>query len=77
MKKLVAGRTPRCGTPWTTGGASSGATRALKDDKDVTEADIAAHNLILWGDPASNSVLAKIAGKLPVQWDKDVVRRWQ
>ena len=46
----------------------------IKDDKDVTEADIAAHNLVLWGDPSSNSVLAKIAGKLPVQWDKDVVR---
>ena len=27
----------------------------IKDDKDVTEADIAAHNLILWGDPGSNS----------------------
>ena len=27
----------------------------VKDDKDVTEADIAAHNLILWGDPGSNS----------------------
>jgi hypothetical protein len=46
----------------------------IKDDKDVTEADIAAHNLILWGDPSSNSVLAKISGKLPVQWEKDAVR---
>ncbi len=46
----------------------------IKDDKDVTDADIAAHNLILWGDPSSNSLIAKIAGKLPVQWDKDVVR---
>jgi hypothetical protein len=45
-----------------------------KDDKDVTEADIAAHNLILWGDPASNSLLARIVGKLPVRWDKDAVR---
>ena len=46
----------------------------VKDDKEVTEADIAAHNLILWGDPSSNSVLAKISGKLPVQWEKDAVR---
>ena len=46
----------------------------VKDDKDVTEADIAAHNLILWGDPSSNSLMAKIGGKLPVRWDKDVVR---
>ena len=43
----------------------------VKDDKDITDADIAAPNLILWGDPGSNSVLAKIAGKLPVHWDKD------
>jgi Prolyl oligopeptidase family len=46
----------------------------IKDDKDLTEADIAAHNLILWGDPSSNALLAKISAKLPVQWDKDIVR---
>jgi hypothetical protein len=39
-----------------------------RDDKDVTEADIASSNLILWGDPASNAVLAKIADKLPIRW---------
>jgi Prolyl oligopeptidase family len=46
----------------------------VKDDKDVTETDIAGHNLILWGDPGSNSLIGKITSKLPVQWDKDVVR---
>ncbi len=46
----------------------------VKDDKDVNDADIAAHNLVLWGDPASNAVLAKIADKLPIKWDKDGVR---
>jgi len=46
----------------------------VKDDRDITEADIAAHNLILWGDPSSNIILAKIAGKLPVKWDKESVR---
>ena len=46
----------------------------IKDDKDVTDADIATHNLILWGDPGSNSLIAKIGAELPVQWDKDVVR---
>src|SRR5207237_3754252 len=35
----------------------------------VTDNDIAAHNLVLWGDPASNKVLAKIADKLPIRWD--------
>jgi hypothetical protein len=46
----------------------------VKNDNDVTEADIAAHNLILWGDPSSNSLLAKMGGKLPMRWDNDVVR---
>jgi dienelactone hydrolase len=41
----------------------------VKDDGEVTEADVAAHNLILWGDPQSNKVLARIADKLPVRWD--------
>jgi dienelactone hydrolase len=40
-----------------------------KDDTAVTEADIAAHNLVLWGDPGSNKVLARIADKLPIRWD--------
>ena len=41
----------------------------VKNDNDVTDADIAAHNLVLWGDPASNRLLARIADKLPVRWD--------
>jgi hypothetical protein len=45
----------------------------VKDDRDVTGADIAEHNLILWGDPSSNKVLAKIADKLPVRWEGDKV----
>ncbi len=40
----------------------------VRDDKDVTDADIANSNLILWGDPASNRVLARIADRLPVKW---------
>lgn len=40
----------------------------VKDDKDITEADIAASNLVLWGDPSSNAVLARIADKLPIRW---------
>ncbi len=43
----------------------------VKDDAEVTDADIAAHNLILWGDPSSNKVLAKIADKLPILWEGD------
>lgn len=40
----------------------------VRSDKEITDADIAASNLILWGDPGSNSVLAKIADRLPVKW---------
>jgi hypothetical protein len=40
----------------------------VKNDEDVTEADIAQHNLVLWGDPLSNKVLARIADNLPVHW---------
>jgi hypothetical protein len=40
----------------------------VKKDSDISDADIANSNLILWGDPKSNSVLAKIADKLPVKW---------
>ena len=45
----------------------------VKDDSAVTDADIAANNLVLWGDPRSNKVLARIADKLPVQWTADAV----
>lgn len=40
----------------------------VKNDVDITEADVKNHNLILFGDPSSNSVLAKIAKDLPITW---------
>ncbi len=46
----------------------------VKQDVEVTDADIASSNLILWGDPQSNRVLAKIADKLPVQWTATAIR---
>jgi hypothetical protein len=46
----------------------------VKDDRDVTEADVAAHNLILWGDPQSNSLLAKIKERLPVAWGEKALQ---
>jgi pimeloyl-ACP methyl ester carboxylesterase len=45
----------------------------IKNDNDVTEADLAAHNLVLWGDPGSNKILARIADRLPIQWTGDHV----
>lgn len=41
----------------------------VKDDTALTEADIANSNLVLWGDPSSNAVLAKILTQLPLTWD--------
>src|SRR2546425_5720643 len=34
----------------------------VKDDADVTPEEIASNNLVLWGDPASNQLLARLAG---------------
>lgn len=45
----------------------------VKKDIEITEEDIAAHNLILWGDPQSNVLLSKIANKLPIRWDSQGV----
>lgn len=45
----------------------------VKDDSAVTDADIAANNLVLWGDPRSNKILARIADKLPVKWTAEGV----
>jgi pimeloyl-ACP methyl ester carboxylesterase len=45
----------------------------VKDDRKIGPRDIAGSNLILWGDPSSNAVLAKIAEKLPIKWTKDGV----
>jgi predicted peptidase len=41
----------------------------MKKDAEVSDADIAESNLVLWGDPSSNTVLAHLAGKLPITWD--------
>ncbi len=46
----------------------------VKDDHDVTEADIASHHLVLWGDPSSNKMLAKITSQLPIRWNADKVQ---
>jgi dienelactone hydrolase len=41
----------------------------IKADTEISDADIASSNLVLWGDPSSNKVLARIAAKLPIGWD--------
>lgn len=41
------------------------------EDSALTDDQIANGNLVLWGDPASNRVLARILPKLPIQWSTE------
>ena len=45
----------------------------VKNDADVSDEDIAGANLVLWGDPASNKLLARIAEKLPIAWGAEKI----
>ena len=45
----------------------------VKDDNSITDADIAAHNLILWGDAESNTLFGRVKDKLPIQWSAQSV----
>ena len=45
----------------------------IKDDKDVTEADIKKYHLVLFGDPGSNRLIAKLGGKLPMKWTRQSI----
>ena len=44
-----------------------------KNDTEITGADIASHNLILFGDPSSNAILKKIADQLPIKWTPNAI----
>lgn len=46
----------------------------VKDDTAVADDDIARSNLILWGDPSSNKILARILDRLPIRWDAQNVK---
>lgn len=46
----------------------------LKKDTDVTPQDIQQHHLVLFGDPASQRLFARVASRLPVRWDKKKVQ---
>jgi hypothetical protein len=41
----------------------------VKQDAEITDAEIKSSNLILWGDPSSNKLLAKMVDQIPIQWD--------
>ena len=46
----------------------------VKDDTAVTEEDIAAHHLVLYGGPDANAVTKRIARKLPVRIESERIR---
>ncbi|WP_298868982.1 prolyl oligopeptidase family serine peptidase [uncultured Gimesia sp.] len=46
----------------------------IKDDIDVTEEDLRTRNLILFGDPGSNSYIAKVLPHLPLKWSKKMLQ---
>lgn len=45
----------------------------VKDDSALSESDIAQRNLVLFGDPGSNSVIARVLSRLPLRWTADTV----
>jgi pimeloyl-ACP methyl ester carboxylesterase len=45
----------------------------VKDDFDVSNEDIAGKNLILFGDPASNSLIADVVDDLPLRWTRQTI----
>lgn len=46
----------------------------VKDDVDVTPADVERRNLILFGDPGSNRWMAKVLPQLPLEWSRESLR---
>jgi len=49
-------------------------TLPIKNDDQVTPTDFQTRNLILFGDPGSNSLIARVLPQLPLTWTKDRLR---
>ncbi len=45
----------------------------VRDDTEVTPQDIAAHHLILFGDPSSNTLIEQVLPGLPLKWTKEKI----
>ncbi|SIO44057.1 hypothetical protein SAMN05444166_4744 [Singulisphaera sp. GP187] len=45
----------------------------IKNDTEVTPEDIEAYHLVLFGDPGSNSLLARVLNDLPLRWSQTEV----
>jgi hypothetical protein len=46
----------------------------IKNDEDVSPEDLTTKNLILFGDPASNSLIAQAIDALPLHWTKEDIQ---
>jgi hypothetical protein len=46
----------------------------VRDDRDITDNDIRERNLILFGDPSSNRILARLASRLPLKWSAETIQ---
>lgn len=46
----------------------------MKKDSEVTEADLRAYNLVLWGDAGSNAVIRRTLAALPLSWNEKELR---
>ena len=46
----------------------------IKNDTEVTEDDVRRMNLILFGDPGSNSWISRILPQLPIKWTRNTVQ---
>jgi hypothetical protein len=46
----------------------------IKRDTDLSDEDIETSNLILWGDPTSNKLLAMIVDRLPIRWTEKQIQ---
>ena len=44
-----------------------------KPASEVTDEDIAAHHLVLWGDPSSQPLMQQVLKEMPVSWDSDTI----
>ncbi|HTG45223.1 MAG TPA: hypothetical protein VK633_11900, partial [Verrucomicrobiae bacterium] len=46
----------------------------IKDDVDVTDADLTNSHVVLWGDPSSNRLIRRIAEGIPIRWSAEGIR---
>ncbi|MFN6051571.1 MAG: hydrolase, partial [Planctomycetia bacterium] len=46
----------------------------IKKDIEVTESDLKNQNIILFGDPGSNSLISKSLPKLPIEWTQKTLQ---